>query len=164
MKEYIITLIGTVLICSLATMLAPEDEKGMSGYVKLAASLCILCVAISPLSSFITKIANIGSGTPFFESGEVDKERFKEIYEKNLKDASAVNISETLKAMLCRNFGFETDKIDVYVELCEDGEVYLPESVSIVLWRGEGTLMTDPHKVIDYVGEMLGCRCEIVYG
>ena len=164
MREYIIRLIVTVLICSLATMLAPEDEKGMSSYVKLAASLCILCVVISPLISFITKISNIGSETPFFESGEANEERFKEIYDKSLQGASAYNVSEALKAMICREFGFQSDKIDVYVELCEEGEICLPKSVSVVLWRGEGTLMTDPHKVIDYVNEILGCRCEIIYG
>ena len=41
MSGYVITLIGTVIICSLAAMLAPE-ENGMLGYVKLAAGLCIL--------------------------------------------------------------------------------------------------------------------------
>ena len=50
------TLVGTLLISYLALMLAPEGEGGLSGYVKLVAALCVLCVAISPVSSFLRTV------------------------------------------------------------------------------------------------------------
>ena len=42
MKEYVLMLIGSALICSLISMMAPEGK--LQRYVALAGGLCILCV------------------------------------------------------------------------------------------------------------------------
>ena len=163
MREYIITLLGTVIISSLATMLAPESEKGIVSYVKLAASLCVLCVAISPFSAFFTRISDIGLEFNFLGNDSSPK-NFEEIYEKSLQEANAATVADALKTMLCREFDIEEEKMEVYLELYKNENNYLPKSATIVLLRGEGTFMTDPHKLIEYVNEALGCRCEVVYG
>ena len=96
------------------------------------------------------------------------KENFEtvieEIYEKSLQEANAAIVAEALKDILCGEFDIEEEKIEVYVELYDNGSEYLPKSAIIVLFKGEGTFMTDPHKLIEYVNETLGCRCEVVYG
>ena len=56
MREYVIALIVTLGVCSLAAIMSPEGERGLGGYIKLTVGLCVLCVAISPVSSFIEKL------------------------------------------------------------------------------------------------------------
>ena len=52
MREYVLTLIGAALVTSLASMIAPEGKLGK--YIAFAGGLCILCVSISPIYSFIS--------------------------------------------------------------------------------------------------------------
>ena len=162
MNGYITTLIGTVAICSLAAMLAPE-ESGMLGYVKLAAGLCVLCVAISPLSSFIGALADLEAGGGFLDGGSNAENNFGQIYEENLLGAGEASASSGLRTMLCREFGLDAEEIEVSVELCVADEEYIAESVTVIFLGGKA-IFTDPHEVIDYVGDLLDCRCEIIYG
>ena len=162
MKEYIITLIGTVVICSLAAMLAPE-ENGMLGYVKLAAGLCVLCVAIAPLTSFAREAIDFEAGESFLD-GETDGEdKLNGIYEESLLGASETSVSRGLLVMICREFGLSSDEIEVSVTLSGEGEEYKPERATVVLRSGKA-IFTDPHKVADFVTATLGCNCEIIYG
>ena len=129
MREYVIVLIGSVLVCSLAVMLSPEGEKGMAQYVKLAAGLCVLCVLISPLTSFVSSISELIEQNRSFDGTDNSLDNFEKIYNESLLDASGEEIANALESMLCREFGFKNDEIDVYVELCEGEDGYLPECV-----------------------------------
>ena len=161
MNEYITTLIGTVIICSLAAMLTPE-ENGMLGYVKLAAGLCILCVAISPLTSFIGVLQDFSLEGGFGNAGGDGENNFGEIYEENLLGAGEESVSSGLRSMICREFGLKSDEIEVSVKLEDTGNEYAPESVTVMLVSGKA-IVTNPRDVIDYVTGLLGCRCEIIY-
>ena len=164
MREYVIVLIGSVLVCSLAVMLSPEGEKGMAQYVKLAAGLCVLCVLISPLTSFVSSISELIEQNRSFDGIDNSLDNFEKIYNESLLDASGEEIANALESMLCREFGFKNDEIDVYVELCEGEDGYLPECVTVALWQSANTLFADPHDIIEYVNGLLDCRCEIIYG
>ena len=161
MKEYITTLIGSVIICSLAAMLSPEDEKGMLGYVRLAAGLCVLCVAIAPISSFLSSVLDFDVWDSF-KSDVAGELEYNGVYEQSLLDASEASISDGLQAMLCRDFKLENDDIEVSVELYKENEECKVESVTVIFFGG--AFFTDPHEVISYIDELLGCRCEIIYG
>ena len=80
MREYVIVLIGSVLVCSLAVMLSPEGEKGMAQYVKLAAGLCVLCVLISPLTSFVSSISELIEQNRSFDGTDNSLDNFGKIY------------------------------------------------------------------------------------
>ena len=160
MSGYVITLIGTVIICSLAAMLAPE-ENGMLGYVKLAAGLCILCVAISPITSFVETVDGLFESDGFL-SDIWGAEELDGIYENGLIGVSEASVSEGLRDMICREFELKADEIEVSVKLSEkDGEC-VAEGVTVILVSGRA-IITDPHEVIAYVERVLECRCEIIY-
>lgn len=162
MSGYITTLIGTVIICTLAAMLTPE-ENGMLGYVKLAAGLCVLCVAIAPLASFIQAVQSFPSGDSFFEDSTGGENNFNQIYEESLLGASEESISEGLRGMICREFKLSSDEIEVFVKLKQtEGGECKTESATVMFVGGKA-ILTNPHDVIDYVTELLDCRCEIIY-
>ena len=161
MKEYVITLIVTVIICSLASMLAPE-ENGMLSYVKLAAGLCVLCVAISPLTSFAEEVLEFDVGGSFID-GEDESERLNGIYEGSLLGAGEASASEGLRTLICREFGLDSDEIEVSVTLSGEGDEYKPRRATVVLSSGKA-IFADPHEICEYVTALLGCSCEIIYG
>ena len=161
MSGYVITLIGTVIVCSLAAMLAPE-ENGMLGYVKLAAGLCILCVAISPITSFVETVDGLFESDGFFGNVGGAEEDLSDIYENGLLGASQTSVSQGLRDMICREFELKRDEIEVSVKLREDEQTCVAEGVTVVFVGGRA-IITDPHEVIAYVGSVLGCRCEIIY-
>ena len=162
MNDYIMTLIGTVLVCSIAAMLAPE-EGGMLGYVKLAAGLCVLCVAIAPLTSFIREATELSIGEGFLDMDGGENGNFGEIYEGSLLGASEESASIGLRAMICRKFDLESDEVEVRVRLSDTGKEYKAQSVTVALVGGKA-IFTDPHEVIAYVTSAIGCNCEIIYG
>lgn len=167
MKEYVLTLIGAALICSLTSMIAPEGKLGK--YIAFAGSLCILCVSISPIYSFISWISGADAGARDLAEyifGEYDRaednEEFLDVYEENLMDMGAVNMSQGLKSMLCRDMGIDAEHIEVYVELIETEKKFIPKKVSVVLYKS--AVFYDPREISEYVNSLLGCACEIIYG
>ena len=161
MNGYITTLIGTVIICSLAAMLTPE-ENGMVGYVKLAAGLCVLCVAISPITSFVEAIDDFSIENGIVEGDDVEI-NFEEIYNQSIVGASEESISQGLRDMICREFELDSDEIEVAVKLKDDGHGEYKTERATVVFAGGKAILTNPHEVIDYVTGLLGCSCEIIY-
>ena len=156
------TLVGTLLVSYLALMLTPEGDGGLSGYVKLAAALCVLCVAISPVSSFFSAVLDFKFAEGDIFMGNESHYDYAEIHRENLKSASAASIAEGLSDMLCRDLLIKKEQIEVSVSLCKSGEDYAVESVTVVL-VGVNSLFVDPHEIISYVSSLLDCRCQIVY-
>lgn len=165
MKEYVLTLIGSALICSLTSMIAPEGKLGK--YIAFAGTLCILCVSISPIYSFISDILGAeADDLAEYIFGEYDRsdedEGLLDVYEENLMYMGADNMSQGLKSMLCRDMGIKADDIEVYVELIETEEKFIPKKVSVVLYKS--AVFYDPREISEYVNSLLGCACEIIYG
>ena len=165
MKEYVLTLIGAVLVCSLVSMIAPEGKLGK--YVTFAGALCILCIAVSPVYSFVSGI----SGTDHTDIAEFifgeynsdeENEVFLDVYEDNLLEVGAENMSGALKIMLCRDMKLDAEHIEVYVELVEGEDKFLVSGVSVVLY--DAAIFCDPEELSEYIDSLLGCECEIIYG
>lgn len=165
MKEYALTLIGSALVCSLVYMIAPEGKLGK--YVNFAGALCILCVAISPIYSFISGISGAeGEGIYEYIFGEYvaegEDEVYLEVYEENLMSMSAENMSVALVSLLCRETGVDAEDIEVYVELESGEESFLAKKVSVVLYGS--AVFLEPREISGYIESLLGCECEIIYG
>lgn len=165
MKEYVLTLIGGVLVCSLVSMIAPEGKLGK--YITFAGALCILCIAVSPIYSFVSVI----SGADYIDiadyifgeyNSDEENEVFLDVYEDNLLNVGAENMSGALKVMLCRDMKLDAEHIEVYVKLVEGEDKFLVSSVSLVLY--DSAVFCDPGELSEYIDSLLGCKCEIIYG
>ena len=165
MKEYAMTLIGSALVCSLVFMIAPEGKLGK--YINLAGALCILCVAVSPIYSFVSSISGAdGEGLYEYIFGEYlaegEDEVFLEVYENNLMAMGAENMSVALESLLCRETGVGADEIEVYVELRSGEDEFLAKRVRVVLYGS--AVFIEPREISGYIESLLGCECEIIYG
>ena len=160
MVEYVMTLIVTAAVCSLSLILAPEGERGAGGYVRLVASLCVLSVAISPVSSFIValKDSEMGDLSSYVSQS---KEELCGIYEEVIVGANERDVSASLEALVCRELGIREEDIEVFAELSFDKEEYYVCGASIAL--SGRAVAKDPREIKDYVKNLLSCECEIVY-
>lgn len=160
MKEYLLTLIGAVLVCSVMSTLSGNDAN--SRYVRLAASLCILLSAVLPLGSFVSSPHGLKQEImDKITVGEDSYEAYEQIYKDELSSASSESVAQGLKSMLIRDLLLKSDELEVYVKLCEEEGEYRVSEVSIVLCGSAA--LKDPRQINDYIFRLLGCRCEIIY-
>lgn len=154
------TLMITVAICSLSLILTPEGDRGIGGYTRLVASLCVLSVAISPVASFVESLYELEIDG-FFLSESANRETFEEIYFDSLLDANEKDISGRIEELICGNFNIREGDISVFAELYLNGEECEVRCVSVLL--SSGAIAKNPHEIKEYVENLLACECEIVY-
>ena len=154
------TLMITVAISSLSLILVPEDGKGVSGYTRLAVSLCVLSVTISPIASFISRLRSIELDD--FSLGNLQsKASYEEIYEDMLCVANESFISEKTEDLICRDFNIERGQVRVFAELYSNDDEYKLRCVKVML--SGAAIAKNPHEIKEYVTSLLSCECEIVY-
>ena len=161
MKEYIITLISVSIFCGLIEMMS-LSEGGLKKHIRLIASLCVLCVAVAPMGDLINVIKNydVEERTDIFE-GEDTENKYYDIYVSNLGEHTAESIEENTKRLLGDEFDMEHDAFDVIVLLDLSDEKFAVEKVSVVLYPK--AIFKDPHKISEYISNLLKCECEIIY-
>ena len=97
------------------------------------------------------------------ESGDVNdtKEFYAEIYNNTIRNANAEKISNALEDMMIKDLGLPFGEFEVSVEI-DDSNGNIVVKQTTVLLRS-GSVARDPHAIVSYLEEMLGCRCEIIY-
>ena len=164
MKDYIITLICVSVFSGVIEILSPDSAgDSLRKQIRLITSLCVLCVAISPIAGVISSI----SGAEFdFLSGYTDRgeleSKYEEIFKNNLGEHTAESVASESEQMICESLGIDHDDIEVRLSLVElEGEL-TARDVTVTLYRS--AVATDPRMISDYIEELLGCKCEIIYG
>ena len=160
MKEYIMTVVGVSVFCGFVEMLS-LNEASFKKHIKLVASLCVLCVAISPIGSLIELMRDFRIEG---DSGDFDREammdKYDDVYVENLMGYTAQEISEYLESMICKEFDIDGADIDIFVSVA-GGEEMSVEHVQVILYPK--AISKDPHKISEYIFERLGFECEIIY-
>ena len=159
MKEYIAMLLCVCGVCGFAEMLTPGTEVTRK-HVKLLCSLCVLCVVAAPLGSFIAQMKN--GGFDFDFKYEEKKEEYSEVFYEHLDSHNASVIAESLEGMVCEHFDIEPSDIDVRVYLSTISESSSIESVSVIIYPA--AISKDPHLISEYIVNVGGAECEIIYG
>lgn len=159
MAAYLITLIGISMIVSVVGMIAPLKHKK---HTRLVCCLCLLCVILKPLPEiFDSEIAPLFSSDGIFEENDEEESFYLDIYNNTVREASAQRIAEGLEAMMVKDLGLPAGEFEVRVET-DDSDGYVKVNKTSVL-ISEGAVARDPKRIVSYLEEMLGCKCEIVY-
>ena len=161
MKEYILTLVGVAVICGVVEMMSLSEGE-IKNYLKLIGALCVLCVAISPIGTLLSTIRDGGMKEIFDKSErEVLKEQYAEVYLDSLGEEISEDIEERVEILLCERFDIDENDIDVAVFLdTAENDVKVSECRVILYPKA---ISKDPHKISDYIYDLLECECEIIY-
>lgn len=157
MREYILLLIGVIVISWAASMIAPEGS--LKKYVSLLVAVCLISAIISPLEN----IADIG-----FESDingifdEIEDQDYESVFYKNLTEASGKDFCALLKAKMMRDLDMGEEDLDIDAKICvQDGE-YKLEYITVILYKKGIT--QDPAILKKYTLDLVGKECGVVYG
>jgi len=161
MKEYIMTLVGVAIFCGVIEMMS-LSEGTIKNHLKLIASLCVLCVAITPLGEVLKIIGDgeINEMINRYDKDELELE-YKAVYIENLDKEMDSEISSRMESMLCEEFDVAADDIDVVIFSEASEESVKINKTCVVLYPG--AIAKDPHKISRYVSDSLKCECEIIY-
>ena len=145
---------------SVIGMIAPQKSKK---YTRLICALCLLCVILRPLPSILD--ADLFSALEFedIESGDGDssKEFYAEIYNNTIRNASEEKIANALEDMMIKDLGLPLGEFDVSVKIDDSSGNIVVKQTTVML--RSGAVARDPHAIVSYLEEMLGCSCEIIY-
>lgn len=163
MREYVITLIAVSIICGIVQTLAPEGNgDGLRKYVKLASTLCLLCIIIAPVSVFIRELNDngIALGEGWLEVEELDG-RYEEVYKESIEGYTAAELEEICETEVSRRFEISGDIFDISVVIISENEMLKVERATLFLHKT--TDKNDPRDIAEYISYMLECECEIIY-
>ena len=164
MESYIITLIGVSILSGFIEILAPESAgEQIKKHVKLVSSLCVLCIALAPLVSFIKEIGetDVEGFWEYSERAELE-EKYDEIFNESLGSYTADSIARGSETMLAEQFGISVEDIDIIVSVSDVEGVLSVDGAKAVLY---GNAVThNPREISGYIESLLGCKCEIIYG
>ena len=158
MGRFVLTVMGVALIGGVMGMLSPDGET--KKYVRLVASLCLLCALASPLVRLISEGG--GGIDDIFPSvsGEVDS--YEEIYGEALAQGARENAEAAVKLKLISRFGLAEKSLDITLTLSREGNEYVVESAQVVL--NSSAVFADPREISEFINGELGCPCTVLYG
>lgn len=162
MREYLITLLCIGSICGLAEMLAPSGKNGgLAKHLKLVCALSVLCVVAAPIGAFLGELKQ-GKVDIFGDLDlDVTEQEYKETFIGYLEEYNADTISLALKDRICVEFDIKKEDIDVRTQLITEDEKCTIENITVAL--GVGAISKDPYAIAEFVENVVGCDCVIIY-
>ena len=162
MHQYIMGLVGAAAIIGIAENLLPSGAKS-TPYIKLIAGLCLLCLAIGPVSMALDSLPELVTGRveELAEGGEdVARGEYESILNGQLEAAVREQLCTAIERQLVEKF--RVTSCEVGVELRADTEGMEPVRVMITLMGRD--IFRDPYVIEAYIGDLLECECVVVIG
>ncbi len=145
---------------SAVIMLFLPDGSESSKYVKLLASLSVLCAIAAPLGSF-----SLGNGAEgIFDQlleGVGDDHGAEEKYYGVLVGIGSEELEKKLCELVCDKFLIEKENIKIDVEASEKEGVFCVDRVTVGL--SGAAVFKDPYDIEEYIGSLVGCDCDTYY-
>ena len=87
---------------------------------------------------------------------------FEEIYNENLIKESVEGIEQRLCEMLCSKFSILPESVSVKITIENEAGALTVNEVRVYL--SGMAILKDPHEIEEYLGELVDCRCEVIWG
>ena len=164
MNGYIYSIVCISAAVGIACVIAPEGTRGgIKKHLKLACSLCLLCVLIGPVAGFINNVRDILSNGKDTIMNGLDQEELRDsyesIYDKYLESDYGENVGQAVKSSLSERFGIPEDECRVNVEFADkNGDGVKEPSKITVIFSGR-SMFRDPKEIKSFVSELFGCEC-----
>ena len=158
MKEYLLSIIASALFAAMIGILSPAGNgKGISAHLRLACSLFLLCILLSPLKNALSDAKEwINGGFEEALPPAAEKEEYTQMMEDAMNATSKTYLSELLIHRLENEFSIPSGEIRCVIQW-ESANGARPVRVSIIL--SGNAIWRDPKDIEAYVENLLGCEC-----
>ncbi len=160
---YFASLIVISAAAALACLMIPDENSPSGRMLRLASSLCVLAVALSPI---VTAKERLGELVDSFEA-YVESLSGNESAE-DVDSATARALSRQLTDLVCEKFGLDTKRVKVAVTLdTSNGYEFTLTHVRVSVIGADtppsaGGKTPDPQEISDYISELTGVPAEAV--
>lgn len=153
---YFASLIVISTAATFACLLVPDGESPSGRLLRLASSLCVLAVALSPI---VTAKERVGE---LFDS-------FREYANSLSEDSGGCDtdtaigqeLSRQITCAVCEKFGLSGDQVRTAVTL-DTSDISSPKLTHVRVSITRGDTAPDPQEVSAYVSEITGAKAETV--
>ena len=164
MNGYIYSIVCISMSVGIACIIAPEGTRsGIKKHLKLACSLCLLCVLIGPMAGFINNLREILSSGRDAIMNSLDRDELREsyesIYDKYLEADYGENVGQAVKNSLFDRFGIPESECEVNVEFTDEKADGVKEPRKITVIFSGRSVFRDPKEIKDFISELFGCEC-----
>ena len=155
MSGYLMMLLGATLIVAILTILSPGGSLSKS--LRLATSIFLVCVLLSPMMGILEALADWTAGEEPFPWEESTDSSEKDELQSALNAASKDYFRETLTRYVEETFEIPTGDVRCEIRWKETDSALLPETVTLLL-SGRG-IWKDTAAIETHISELLGCTC-----
>ncbi len=157
MQKYIVTVITITLIGSfLCSVLDLNASK--SKYVSYIVSLSIVCALLSPISSMISTVINIGSYMEFENDHLIEQDTTA--YEKLMLSTADLQLKRAIISIADKKFGILLD-IENVTFTYDDTDMQSIEIEKISVDTKNQFVIKDLYEMKIYIEDMFMCECEV---
>ena len=156
MDNFLLILVGVAILVGVVEIVSPEGD--LKKYVRFAGSLCILLAIVVPVYSFFAD--GIPKLDGLMEEGSQESD-YNEIFMSAIADGSRATAENVIREGISSRFSLDADRLSVSISICRDGERYFADRATVGLYSS--FINVDPVEISDYVSEILGCECEVIY-
>ena len=155
MREFVMLLLIMGMVSAIVTILTPEGERGGIGkLVRFVAGACLIAVCISPMISFIERLAHF-EFSEILPSESIDIE-YESVLENGYLYAEMENTREGIKRILGERFDIDPSEVEVSLNLtAEDGNRRI-EKMLVTLY-GQA-IWKDTGEIERYFEELFDCE------
>jgi len=156
MREFWMTLLGVSLLSGVVEMLLPQEGEGKK-YVKLVGALCVLTLLINPLASLLRGLWNEDPENIEEIFSAPETQDYEAVFSEAVLKGEREEIERLLEENIQRECGIQEGALTV--------RTHWEDDALTVVWVEVGMdgITVEPHAVISYVENWLGCRCEFLY-
>ncbi len=139
-------------------ILAPSTNgKGVSGHLRLACALFLICILLSPLKNILSGTVDwLNGGSADTLPGVVDQEEYEQELKEAMTASSKTYLTQLLIERLESEFAIKAGEVRCAIQW-ESGTEARPRRVSVIL--SGSAIWQDPERIENYVEGLLGCDC-----
>ena len=161
MKEYMIALLMLSVCCAVVELLS-EGNEGIGKHIRLMTGICVLCVSIAPIPTWIQRAEAFPSlleeWLTLHEQSELgDKDYFERRFSQESERIDLSLACETVRDMVCEEFALSAQECRVVLSVDEQGSEITHAYVSL---RGQAKWQ-NTHQIEQYLEKTIGCRSTI---
>lgn len=163
MREYIIGLFALALCCAVVELLSPEGEGGgIARHIKLMTGLCLLCVLVTPVVSFLRAGIDLPSRleaalSDWLAIRDQADEDFNDRWQEEYEQLDVTFASQTITVMLQDEFSIAEG--DICVEVMPNADQTRISHVRVAL--SGRAIWQNTHEIEQYIEKTFGCECTI---
>ena len=160
MGGYIYGIIVAAAVVGMAEALLPSGKKTRQ-YVRLMAALCLLCLALRPVSTFLSVLPErLLDGLSDITGEETAQSSYQSILEGEIRETVRAELEKAIRKDLAERFSVE--HCDVGIALASHEGALSVERIVITLTGTD--IFKNPHTIEEYFSELLDCECLAVIG